>query len=50
MRGAGIAITTIHNHMVGESPRIVFLHYWGEGIASDLANAFKAALDAQSKT
>ncbi|MCK9607975.1 hypothetical protein A1359_15750 [Methylomonas lenta] len=50
LRGAGIAITTIHNHMVGESPRIVFLHYWGEGIASDLAKAFKAALDAQSKT
>ncbi|WP_374089943.1 DUF1259 domain-containing protein [Methylomicrobium lacus] len=50
LRGAGIAITTIHNHMVGESPRILFLHYWGEGNANDLAKAFKAALDTQSKT
>jgi hypothetical protein len=50
LRGAGIVITTIHNHMVGESPRIVFLHYWGSGTAIDLAKAFKAALDTQSKT
>lgn len=50
LRGAGIAITTIHNHMVGETPRIVFLHYWGKGSVSDLAKAFKAALDTQSKS
>ncbi|WP_347989070.1 DUF1259 domain-containing protein [Methylomonas sp. AM2-LC] len=50
LRGAGIAITTIHNHMVGESPRIVFLHYWGEGSSNDLAKAFKSALDTQTKT
>ncbi|MBE0484474.1 MAG: DUF1259 domain-containing protein [Bacterioplanes sp.] len=50
LRASGIAITTIHNHMVGESPKIVFLHYWGEGRASDLAKAFKAALDTQPKS
>lgn len=50
LRGAGIAITTIHNHMVGESPRIVFLHYWGAGSVNELAKAFKSALDTQSKT
>ncbi len=50
LRGAGIAITTIHNHMVGESPRIIFLHYWGTGTVNDLAKAFKATLDTQSKT
>jgi hypothetical protein len=50
LRASGIAITTIHNHMVGESPRIVFLHYWGEGHAVDLAKAFKAALDLQPKS
>jgi len=49
LRGAGIAITSIHNHMVGESPRIVFLHYWGAGAVSDLVKAIKAALDTQSK-
>jgi hypothetical protein len=50
LRAAGIAITTIHNHMIGESPRIVFLHYWGAGTASDLARGFKAALDTLSKS
>lgn len=50
LRASSIAITTIHNHMVNESPRIIFLHYWGEGSAVDLAKAFKAALDTQSKS
>ncbi|MGZ5001041.1 MAG: DUF1259 domain-containing protein [Methylomonas sp.] len=50
LRGAGISITTIHNHMAGESPRILFLHYWGEGHAVELAKAFKAALDTQPKS
>jgi len=49
LRGAGIAITTIHSHMVGESPRIVFLHYWGTGTVGELAKAFKAAVDTQGK-
>lgn len=45
LRRAGITITSIHNHMVGESPRIVFLHYWGRGPVRDLARAVKAALE-----
>jgi hypothetical protein len=45
LRGAGLFITSIHNHMVGESPRIVFLHYWGAGTVSDLAKAIKGGLD-----
>jgi hypothetical protein len=49
LRGAGIAITSIHHHMVGESPRIVFLHYWGAGTVAELAKAFKAAVDTQGK-
>jgi len=28
LRGAGISIVAIHQHMTGEEPRIVFLHYW----------------------
>jgi hypothetical protein len=49
LRGAGVFITSLQNHMVGESPRIVFLHYWGAGTVSDLAKAVKAALDSQPK-
>jgi hypothetical protein len=50
LRGAGIQIVAIHNHMTGEEPRVVFLHYWGIGPTADLAKGLKAALDTQSKT
>ncbi len=49
LRGAGINIVAIHNHMINESPRFVFLHYWGVGSTTDLAKALRAALDMQSK-
>jgi hypothetical protein len=49
LRGAGINIVAIHNHIEMESPRIVFLHYWGVGSTTDLAKGLKAALDTQKK-
>jgi len=48
LRGARINIVAIHNHMIGESPRYVFLHYWGVGPAQDLAKGLKAALATQA--
>jgi hypothetical protein len=48
LRGAGINVVAIHNHMIGESPRYVFLHYWGVGPVEALAQGLKAALDTQS--
>lgn len=30
LRGAGINVVAIHNHMAHEEPRLVFLHYWGK--------------------
>jgi len=39
----------IHNHMTGESPRIVFLHYWGVGPAAKLAATLRSALDTQKR-
>jgi hypothetical protein len=47
LRGAGINIVAIHNHMTHEEPRIVFLHFWGRGGAEVLARGIKAALDTQ---
>ncbi len=47
LRSNGINIVAIHNHMTMESPRIIFLHYWGLGSTSNLAKALKAALDTQ---
>jgi Domain of Unknown Function (DUF1259) len=47
LRGAGINIVAIHNHMIAESPRTVFLHYWGVGPTRVLATGLKAALETQ---
>jgi Domain of Unknown Function (DUF1259) len=45
LRGANIDIVAIHQHMTGEQPRIMFLHYWGIGPTRDLARGLRAALD-----
>lgn len=45
LRASGIDIVAIHHHMSGETPRILFLHYWGRGNALDLARGVKKALE-----
>jgi hypothetical protein len=45
LRQGGIHVVAIHSHMTEESPRILFLHYWGRGKAVDLAATIKSALD-----
>ena len=49
LRGAGINIVAIHHHMIHETPRYVFLHYWGRGKAMDLAKAIRIARGEQTK-
>ena len=49
LRHAGINIVAIHQHMSGEIPRILFLHYWGRGQAESLARGIKAALQTQER-
>src|SRR5260221_9188081 len=49
LRGDGINIVAIHQHMTGEEPRYIFLHYWGRGSAADLARAVKNALGKTAK-
>jgi hypothetical protein len=44
LRGGNIDVVAIHNHMTGESPRIMFLHYWGVGRTAELASTLKLAL------
>lgn len=45
LRKGGMEVVAVHNHMIGESPRIMFLHYYGRGPALQMATAFRAALD-----
>lgn len=44
LRKSDIDIVAIHNHMVTENPKIMFLHYWGVGPTVELARGIKAAL------
>jgi uncharacterized protein DUF1259 len=44
LRMADIRVVAIHNHMTGEEPRLVFLHYWGVGPAASLAAGVRSAL------
>ncbi len=45
LRSAGIDIVAIHQHMIGETPRVLFLHYWGIGRTEDLAKGLLKALN-----
>ena len=49
LRASGIDIVAIHQHMSGEEPRVLFLHFWGIGRAEDLAKGIKAALSTQHR-
>jgi hypothetical protein len=45
LRAGGIDVVAIHNHMTGETPRVVFLHFWGVGATTALAKTLRTALD-----
>lgn len=48
MRAEGINVVAIHQHMSHEQPRYLFLHYWGKGKATALAQSLRKVLDAQA--
>jgi hypothetical protein len=45
LTGSNIAVTAVHSHMLHESPRLFFLHFWGYDEPEKLAKGLKAALD-----
>jgi hypothetical protein len=45
LRENGIAVTAIHSHMLTESPRLFFMHFWANDDALKLARGLRAALD-----
>ena len=49
LRSAGFEISAVHNHLIDETPRVMYMHYMGHGAASQLAASLRAAL-AVSKT
>jgi hypothetical protein len=49
LRSAGFEISAVHNHLMEESPKILYMHYMGHGPATQLATSLRAALSV-SKT
>ena len=40
----GISITALHSHMLRESPRLFFMHFWGVGAPEKIGEGLRAAL------
>ncbi len=49
LRANNMEVVAVHNHMLGDKPHIIFLHYWGTGSALELAKGFRAVLDQLGK-
>jgi hypothetical protein len=44
----GIQVTAVHSHMLDETPRLFFMHFWANDDAVKLARGLRAALDQTS--
>jgi hypothetical protein len=44
LRAHGIAATALHSHMLAETPRLFFMHFWGVGSPEAIAGGLRAAL------
>jgi len=49
LRANNLEVVAVHNHMLGDDPHMIFLHYLGNGPAVTLAKAFRTALDELGK-
>ena len=45
LRRNGIEVTALHSHMLDESPRLFFMHFWANDNAMKLARGLREALD-----
>lgn len=45
LRANGIGITALHSHLIGETPRLYFMHFWANDDAIKLARGLRAALN-----
>ncbi len=49
LRDNGIEVTALHSHMLGEEPRLYFMHFWANDDAQKLAGGLKEALGRVSR-
>lgn len=45
LRESGIEVTALHNHMLDDQPRLLFMHFWANDDARRLAKGLRTALD-----
>lgn len=45
LRASGIEVTSLHNHLLTDEPRLFFMHFWANDDAVKLARGLRAALD-----
>ena len=45
LRVHGIQVTAIHNHALGDNPRLFYMHFWANDDAVKLAKGLRSALD-----
>lgn len=45
LREHGIEVTSLHNHLLTDEPRLFFMHFWANADAVALARGLRAALD-----
>jgi len=50
LRTNGIEVTALHSHMLGEQPRLLFMHFWANDDAMKLARGLRAALDKTARS
>ncbi len=46
LQAGGLEVLAIHNHLIGESPQVIYVHFGGHGDAEQVAKALRSALDA----
>jgi hypothetical protein len=44
LRDGGIEVTSLHNHLLNDEPRLFFMHFWANDDALRLAGVLRAAL------
>jgi hypothetical protein len=49
LRRNGITVTALHNHMLVETPRLFFMHFWAKDDVVKLATGLRAALDTMDR-
>jgi hypothetical protein len=46
LKANGIAVTALHSHLLTDQPHVLFMHFWADDDAMNVARGLRAALDA----